>query len=179
MAKFHPVRHQDTHGIADPWISIPVQTPGVNLHKSHGTDLGGVIGIFLVQKKNPTKPKKPPKTQNWTQIKVLMISRFKTLFFVPAQLPWRQVMEPEVPGQLGWKGGSDATKTAHFLEEKAIKPHRSIHLNELRLPHGLGQVFKTSREFSNYFYHLVDVLMTSVEKELCLHFLLEISPESV
>lgn len=77
--------------------------------------------------------------------------RFETLFSVPAQLPWGQVVEPGVPGQLGWKGGSNATKTVtpHLLEEKPIKPHRSIHLlDELGLPHGLGQVFKTSRELS-------------------------------
>lgn len=69
-------------------------------------------------------------------------------------------MEPEVPGQLGWKGGSNATKTAspHLLEENAIKPHRGIHLlDDLGLAHGLGQVFKTSRELSNCFHHLVDV----------------------
>lgn len=57
-------------------------------------------------------------------------------------------VEPEVL-QLGWKGGSNATKTAspHLLEEKAIKPHRGIHLlGDLGLAHGQGQVFKTSGE---------------------------------
>lgn len=61
-AKF---QHQDTRGLADSWIRIPVQKPGVHLQKSRGMDLGCVTGIFLVQKNNTSELGNDGEVKTW------------------------------------------------------------------------------------------------------------------